>query len=221
MNSKIESYINTIFADIPKSVKAIELKEELMSNLSDRYEDYLREGKSESESYGLAIASMGDIDDLIAEVMPGEEIRYQLQSYKRKKARNTVIALIFYFIAAMVFFGLLISDTATDKQVALGLVIPIAICIFPTILLVYTSMTAPEGYVKSSDDDDEVKFKNSNLQVVYNGLSGIYWVGVTAVYLIVSFYFVSWTFSWIIWIIAAAMWAGFKFILMLIDMNQN
>lgn len=45
MNSKIKNYVEVLFSDIPRSNKARELKEELLSNMSERFEDYIQEGK--------------------------------------------------------------------------------------------------------------------------------------------------------------------------------
>ena len=57
MNHKIDSYINALFSDVPRTKKAQELIDELLSNMRDRYEDYLREGKSEAQAYSLTVAS--------------------------------------------------------------------------------------------------------------------------------------------------------------------
>ena len=61
MNHKIDSYIHALFAGIPRTKKAQELKEKLLSKMHDRYADYLREGKSDAQAYSLTVASMGDV----------------------------------------------------------------------------------------------------------------------------------------------------------------
>ena len=70
MNNKIKNYIDVLFSDIPRSKKATELKAELLANMNDRYDDYIKEGKSENEAYSASVSNIGDIDALLSEVMP-------------------------------------------------------------------------------------------------------------------------------------------------------
>ena len=39
MNSKIKNYLDAIFSDILRSKRSMELKEELSTNMSERFED--------------------------------------------------------------------------------------------------------------------------------------------------------------------------------------
>ena len=73
MNSKIKNYVEVLFSDIPRSKKANELKEELLSNMSERFDDYIGDGKTENQAYSLVISSLGDIDEMLEDVMPNDE----------------------------------------------------------------------------------------------------------------------------------------------------
>ena len=64
MIQQIRIYVNELFADAPQTKKAAELKEEVCSNLIDKYVDLTGRGMSEEEAYKAAIASIGDIDEL-------------------------------------------------------------------------------------------------------------------------------------------------------------
>ena len=46
MNEKLRRYIDDLFANAPSTVRAVELKEELYQNLTDKYNDLIAEGKS-------------------------------------------------------------------------------------------------------------------------------------------------------------------------------
>lgn len=48
MNEKIYNYVNVLFTDIPRSKKTEDLKEEILSNMSERFEDYIQKGKTEN-----------------------------------------------------------------------------------------------------------------------------------------------------------------------------
>lgn len=46
-----------------------------------------------------------------------------------------------------------------------------------------------------------------------NAISDVYWLGVTAAYLIWSFLFHAWHISWLIWPLAGILWAAFDSII--------
>ena len=73
MNGKIMKYVEVLFSDIPRSKKSNELKEEILSNMSDRFEDYIKDGKTENQAFSLVVSSLGDIDEMLAGVIPDEE----------------------------------------------------------------------------------------------------------------------------------------------------
>ncbi|MEG1049859.1 MAG: permease prefix domain 1-containing protein [Oscillospiraceae bacterium] len=70
MNNKVKNYVDALFTGVPRSKKATELKEELLSNMSERFEDYMAQGKTEIQAYSLAVSNMGDVDGLLSELIP-------------------------------------------------------------------------------------------------------------------------------------------------------
>ena len=65
MKNRIKDYIDLIFADAPDCARTREMKEEMYANVCDRYDDLIREGKSEAAAYYASIAGIGDISELI------------------------------------------------------------------------------------------------------------------------------------------------------------
>ena len=111
MNHKIDSYIHALFAGIPRTKKAQELKEELLSNMHDRYADYLREGKSDAQAYSLTVASMGDVEAMIAAVTPDEAFRREAQFFRRRNARNTAVSVAIYILGAALVVASALSSS--------------------------------------------------------------------------------------------------------------
>ncbi len=68
MKAKLREYMDTIFADAPDSEEARELKEEMTTNLLDRYDDLLSEGKTPALAYNMAVSGVGDISGLLADL---------------------------------------------------------------------------------------------------------------------------------------------------------
>ena len=94
MNDRIRQKVEVLFASAPRNKKVQELKEEMISNLEEKYQDLITCGKSEEEAFDITIASIGDIDELIRSMSVGEGIYYQKQTSPKQKvslekAKNT------------------------------------------------------------------------------------------------------------------------------------
>ena len=59
--TKLEKYIEYLFENAPDTKEAKEMKEEILSNLMEKYNDLLADGYSESEAYDIAVRGLGDI----------------------------------------------------------------------------------------------------------------------------------------------------------------
>ena len=66
--NRIIQYINTKFEPYAGCQEVNEIKEEIISNCMDRYNDSLARGKSESDAYETVMESLGDLDTLIASI---------------------------------------------------------------------------------------------------------------------------------------------------------
>jgi len=89
MNEKLRHYIDDLFANAPSTVRAVELKEELFQNLTDKYNDLIAEGKNEESAFNIAIASIGDVDSLITG-LSGEK---RIENEKSKKRSAILVAV--------------------------------------------------------------------------------------------------------------------------------
>ena len=75
MNSKIKNYVDVLFNDVPKTRKAVELKEEILADLNEHFEAHIAQGKSENQAYTEALADLGDIDELLSSLAPERELK--------------------------------------------------------------------------------------------------------------------------------------------------
>ncbi|MCL2711160.1 MAG: permease prefix domain 1-containing protein [Planctomycetaceae bacterium] len=67
MNDKLCKHVNILFAAAPKNQKAEEIKEELLTNLNDKYNDLLSDGYDSTAAFHIALSGIGDIDELLRE----------------------------------------------------------------------------------------------------------------------------------------------------------
>lgn len=73
MNKRIRSMIDEIFAQMKMTAENLALRDELMANAQARFEDSVRQGKTEEEAFAEVAASLGDVQSLLHEMNDGEE----------------------------------------------------------------------------------------------------------------------------------------------------
>lgn len=212
--------IDAMFADVPQSRKTLEVKEEMLQNLTEKFNDLVAEGKSEEAAFNIAIGSIGDISDLIAELqqpipkvasfpepdlsdydgyaeeapMHGEE------AVKHQKAATVSLAVMLYIlspIALLVFGG------------KLGLILLFLMLAAATGILVYYGMTQGGRKTRAGQADEpldeEAQRKLSKEQKkLLSSVSSALWLIVVALYFVISFATHAWHITWIIFLIAAA-----------------
>lgn len=68
MEENLRTHMDNLFEVVPKTDENLELKEEILQNLIDKYHDLLNEGKSEEVAFSIAISSVGDIRELLGDM---------------------------------------------------------------------------------------------------------------------------------------------------------
>ena len=212
MNSKIKNYVEVLFNDIPNSRKAAELKEEILSNLNEHYDALIKEGKSENQAYTEALASLGDVDELLKAVMPDKDTTEHINLYRKKKAKFTSIAVSLYIIGVMILcvfpLGAAILGTGKEELMAIiGLASFLTFSCVATAMIIYVNMSIPQ------DVEPFITHKNKHpMKIDTSTTSGkfwasffkVYWILVLVVYFLVSFGTGAWHITWLIFLIGSA-----------------
>ncbi len=202
MNKQISNYVNTLFYDIPKTKKALELKEEIISNMNDRYSDYIAEGLTKAEAYKLTVANFGDFDEMLSEVMPTEDFKEKVDSYRKRNAINISIAIMMYILSPVALFAASGFNGEVMPNPILGVVTLLVMVAIATGLLIYTDLSTPfeiKTYLKDSNSD-ELK----NISEVQKLVISLYWCIITCLYMYISFKTGAWHITWIIWVFASS-----------------
>ncbi len=207
MNEKLRDYIDSLFENAPKTVRAVELKEEMFQNLTDKYNDLIGQGKSEEAAYNIAIASIGDVDALISH-LSGEKPVENEQSRKRN-GLLTAIAVALYITCPVPV--ILFQNT-------FGVMLLFVFVALATGILIYNGVTR-EKYVKADDtmveEFKEWKQNNRQKDQAASAMIGALWLIGVCVYIAVSFMTGAWHITWIIFLITAAIASVIKGIFML------
>ncbi len=203
MNEKIRIEVNTLFQDAPNTKRANDLKDEIISNAEDKYEDLIKQGKNEEEALQTVIKEIGNVDELIEELNKNNPIHTQYVEQSRKKTGLIVSICVGLYIlsviACVVLDELGLPDFITVSSF-------LSIAGVSTCVLIYHFMTKPK-YTKYDDtiveEFKEWKGKNDKNKEIKKAIDSIIWTLTVIIYLIVSFTFGIWYISWIIFLIAS------------------
>lgn len=218
MYDKLRTHVDELFYSAPKTRKAQELKEEILANLIDRYNDFLDNGKNEVDAFNNAISGIGDVEELINALNENNIFDYEkIQKQREKFALMIAISVALYIISVVVV--ILFNSIGLDGNVSACIMLTIDA--FATGLIIYSIMSRPK-YIKTDDtiveDFKEWKQQSSDKKVIIKSITSIYWPIIVSIYLLLSFVFNIWEYSWIIFIIGIA---GINIIKLIFDLKEN
>lgn len=61
---QIKAYVDAMFTSLPNTRAAAEMKQNILENMQDHYEELIAQGKSENEALGTVISQFGNIDEI-------------------------------------------------------------------------------------------------------------------------------------------------------------
>lgn len=197
MREQLIQYVNLLFAGAPDSE---EIKQEILQNTLDRYDDLLAQGKLPEAAYRLAISGIGDINEILgtaphSPAVPSPVIARTAQpeteeDIKRKKTRAVAIAM--YILCAIPL--LILSDLGMET---IGLTLTILLVAVATYLMIITGK-------KDDDEDDKVEKQNKAAKhPLKESIGNLIWVVGLIAYFGISFYSGAWHITWLVFPIMA------------------
>lgn len=208
MKEKIAQEFNRLFEDAPKTRKALDLKQEMLQNAIDKYEDMVQEGYSQEDAYQNVIASIGDVGELFSDL----EEKSPLDLPEKDRQKRAVIksaAVGLYILAGVLFFAVeMFADAfGLHRLSGLGLIVAGLICIAPTIMLVYAANMYPACSGQKGANMVEQykleKYRRNRNKEIMGAVSSIIWSLALVMYFFISFATRAWHVTWIIFLIAS------------------
>lgn len=202
MDDKLRRYIDGLFSDAPQTKNVIELKEEMLQNLIEKYMDLINEGKSEEAAFNIAIAGIGDINELVSEMNKVRSTAV-ITANRQKSAMLTSIAVMLYIlsIVPILFF---LGNPFNLFQGIIGFVVIITLA---TGIMIYNNMTKTK-YEKVEDTMvEEFKAWKTNRvdrRTTRLSVSVALWSIILALYFIISFSTYAWHLTWVIFVMGVA-----------------
>lgn len=202
MNERIRKEVNILFEHAPNTKRANDLKDEIISNAEDKYEDLLKQGIKEEEALTTVIKEIGDVDELIEELNKNNPIHTGYTQETRKKTGLVVSICVGLYILSLISCIVLDELQMPDFITASAF---LALAGVSTCILIYHFMTRPK-YTKYDDtiveEFKEWKGKKDKNKELKKAIDSILWTLTVIIYLIISFTFGIWYISWIIFLIA-------------------
>ena len=190
MKEQLTQYVNLLFAGIADSD---DIKQEILQNSLDRYDDLIPQGKSPEAAYRLAINGIGDINEILgnAPASPATTVHGRIadsvpeteEDVKRKKIRAAAVAM--YITCALPL--LILTELGAD---ILGLCLTLALVACATYLMIITGKNDP-------DDDDDRKEAEPSQHPMKEKIGNLIWVLGLIAYFIISFKTGAWHVTWL------------------------
>ncbi len=206
MIEKLKNYIEYVFEDAPKTKEVFELKEEMLQNLIDKYQDLINEGKNSETAYNIATASIGDVNELIEQLkyksMSNGTYEKEFNDARKRSALLTSISVMLYILSVV---PVILMGNVGDGII--GVVLMFVFIAIATGLIIFNSMSKPKYLKKDQTMVEEFKEWKANdveKNSVYKATTSALWSIVTVVYFIVSFLTYAWYITWVIFLIGGA-----------------
>lgn len=205
MENKLRAYMEELFSEVTPTKQAVELKEEILQNLMDKYHDLLAEGKSPEAAYNIAVSSIGDTDELLSTLKQGTQTfsQEQLENRRKKSAILISISVMLYILSVI---PVILFEQFGYEIIGVSLMfIMVAIA---TGLIIYNAMTKPKYLKKDDSMVEEFKEWKTNQyspnRSVMKAINSAIWSITVVIYMIISFTTFAWHITWVLFLIAAA-----------------
>ena len=209
MRDQLIHYVDLLFAGAPD---AGDIKQEILQNTLDRYDDLIGQGKTPEAAYRLAISGIGDINEILnggedsATPIPTAVTPTATAQPEKKLAWKTAlqaIGICLYILCPIPLFAM---------QNELGLCFLLAIVAVATALMVLSGskQTAKDNEAETTSAPESEIRKAVRMVISTVGL---------CLYLILSFATGAWYITWVIFPMMAAAQGLAKAILDLKEVN--
>lgn len=195
MKDQLAQYVNLLFAG---ATGCEDIKQEILQNTLDRYDDLIDEGKTPEAAYRLAIIGIGDINEILnassgtqAPVSPAvlETRKKALDTPTRKLLRAIGVALYILCPTPVLVLG----SMGMGVTGVCGLLAMVAVA---TVLVILGSSGG-----RGQEDNSYNQNPKSPLE---RSINSLVWAIGLALYFILSFLAGAWHITWVIFPLTAA-----------------
>ena len=192
MREQLTQYVELLFAG---AGDCEDIKQEILQNTLDRYDDLIAQGKVPEAAYRLAIAGIGDINEILGTNVPRNAVSHPVATVEDgdtpTKKLLRAIAVGLYILCPLPLIVLGDMGMAT-----IGLCGTLAIVAVATVLIM---LGAKKEQYKEEEKESTPR---SELK---KSLSSVIWAVGLGVYLILSFSTRAWHMTWVLFPVLGAL----------------
>lgn len=212
MRDQLEQYVNLLFAG---AKDCEDIKQEILQNTLDRYDDLIAEGKVPEAAYRLAITGIGDVNEILG-VTRQSSPSYHAAPVQAEKADNDTpmkkllraVAIGLYIISFIPMF--ILSEMGMST---IGLCGTLCIVAVATVLIILGAKKAPQAEMEEKELTARQELDKS--------IGHLIWIIGLALYFVISFLTNAWFITWLIFPITGAIKGLVKAILDLKEAANN
>lgn len=193
MREQLIQYVNLLFAGAPD---ACDIKEEILQNTLDRYDDLVSLGKTPEAAYSLAISGIGDLSEILgsrhvnAPVYAEAAKTTQLSQPDNDPVYKKILRIVAIFLYIICMIPLIIlSEMGMDT---IGLCGTLSIVAVATVALLTGKKSGSQTSQKNTEETVSAR------QELRKSVHSIVWAIGLAAYFIVSFLTNAWYITWVI-----------------------
>lgn len=200
MREQLIQYVELLFAG---ARDCEDIKQEILQNTLDRYDDLVAEGKVPEAAYRLAITGIGDINEILGTTRqtapfyptPAEAEKRREQDTSTKKILRTC-AIGLYIICFIPLF--ILSEMGMST---IGLCGTLAIVAVATCLMILGAKKRESNSPMAEKNEPEPLTPQQELR---KSVDSMIWAIGVALYFIISFATMAWHITWVIFPLVAA-----------------
>lgn len=183
----IKNYLDNMFSTLPKTNEMLKLKNDILSNMEEKYNELKSQGKSENEAIGIVISEFGNIDELIQELgikreneasdypVVSQEEAEEFIAAKKESGLYIGVGVVMCIMggALLILLSQLVEDDIIGKTLTgdfknmLGLLGLFALVIPAVAIFIYTGMKM-EKYEHMKEHFELTPGTKKNLEMEYN-----------------------------------------------------
>lgn len=219
MKEKLKDFIDALFANAPRTQSTLDTKEEFFINASDKFDDYIAQGKDEETAFNLTIAGIGDISEVLKSlgaqpsVAPSaaQTAAYTPEEIQKSKKRSALLLSVSVTLYILSVVPVIIFDEIFNND-AIGVTLMFMMIALATGIIMYNSCTklkakqytscSPQFNDSLQQDIGDISDKPAKKDRVL--VSSTIWLLTSVLYILISFMTGAWYVTWVIFIAAGA-----------------
>ena len=216
MKDKLIQYVDLLFAGATGSE---EIKQEILQNTLDRYDDLIAEGRSPESAYRIAISGIGDINEILGQGFQTRSSTATAPSAtapRNSSSKDSSTKKILQAVAVGLYIISLVPLIILSEihMETLGLCATLGICAVATVLIVLGS--------KNQENAQPYPPKSSSpSKALCESICHTVWVVALVLFFLISFLTGAWFITWLIFPVAGAVQGLIKAIFDLKEANDH